>query len=190
MATQGFRANESEFLRSLLDQGRRCNYEPNGTHSYISYPDEQYPAIHFQYSGYDLLFIDHENEFQLSVMEEDYPVDTIKFSYDHYDKTIEMFFISTIDKRTGVYSFGRIYGPVSLGNENGNGDYDAGSVLLDINGCREIICNDLIYMFDDIDSYVNKIKQVVERMNAESEEFNKDRFIELMTEKRCKSARK
>jgi hypothetical protein len=67
---------------------------------------------------------------------------------------------------------------------------DAGIIMLVGDGEPEFVCDDLLYMFNNVESYVNKVKGVAKQMSAESDEFSKDRFIELMTAKSCKSARK
>jgi hypothetical protein len=184
MATQGLRANNSEYLRSVLDDGEPYRY------------DDGCPGINFTYNDVDMIFVDYKDEFQLVIVDDRYTdmydnyLASVRFSYDRSDGDIEMFFVYSTDEN--VYD--RIIpikngGYLSLGTTD-NETYDAGSIDLAANRNREYICNDLIWMFDNVESYINKITQVIDRLDAESDEFNKDRFIELMTERRCKSARK
>jgi hypothetical protein len=187
MATQGLRANNSEYLRSILDHGEVCRYTHYPRHADICFLDDSSQAIFISYNDVNLLFIDHGDEFGLAVVGEyDDRCYSAEFSYDHSDREIKMFLEASVGE----------YFPLDIDISDDQWmllgeDGDPGEIHLCNRDCTdEHICNDLIYLFDDVGSYVNKVKQVVERMNAEPEEFSKDRFIALMTEKRCKSARK
>jgi hypothetical protein len=187
MATQGLRANNSEYLRSILDDGEPCFYGPNPTFRDVYFPGGGYPAIHIRRGDKDLLFVDHGDTFQIvDVSCEDENYETIDFSYDRCDNDIKMFMVAAANyelMNAGITLDGR---RVCMGYYP-----DPGCIVLQgCNGICELVSKELIYLFDDVESYLNKVKHVVERMNAETEEFSKDRFVALMTERRCKSARK
>jgi hypothetical protein len=186
MATKGLRANESKYLRSVLDRGIRCFYNPLPTYNCIYLPDEGRPAILVYYHGRHILFVDYINSFRLTDPGSGYSKNTA-FSYDRCDSEIKMFI-----EATTVYSDLLRVTFTLDGRSMWLGHFsDPGIIFLEnVNLSHEIISTDLIYLFDNVESYVNKVKEVVERMNAEPEEFSKDRFIALMTERRCKSARK
>jgi hypothetical protein len=186
MATKGFRANESEYLRSLLDHG----------YVYDKHPTYDFGLmIRFQYNDGYLLFVsDDNNTFRICNNNngDDHSIETIEFSYDRDDSEIKIFLEANyielnviVEGCPGIWSL--VLGEFELETPWCR---DAGIITLDGDGEPEFVCDDLLYMFNNVESYVNKVKGVAKQMSAESDEFSKDRFIELMTAKSCKSARK
>jgi hypothetical protein len=188
MATKGLRANDSEFLRSVFDSGEVCRYDRDRDHDcgHIHFINRGFPAIYTDYDDKDLILVDHGDEFQIVEMYHGESSESVRFSYDCCDKEIEILLESVISDILPDIVLTLNGRHLCLNDPLGSGNVELCHDLGEV----ELIGEGLMYLFNDIESFIKKLEQVVERMGSESEEFSKDRFVALMTEKRCKSARK
>jgi hypothetical protein len=169
----------SDFLRNVLAGGRYTTHL-NGT-----------PGIMFTYKSRTLFLIDYRHTFTL-ILGSIFQRESHPFNYDDEDYYLERYlnghiypglareydyyilFLGRTDKHDILFNPGSITIHKKLG-------LNAGVIMKDIE-CK------LIYRFETVEQYIEKVESVMELMLSDPDNINMETFTRLMT-RSTKSAR-